>query len=132
MLVEVEQVSAEAGGVCHQLRKLYKKKPSLTNEETAALILTSTQSYSESSEPELRSLLDAAKSLNVTARLSESIFLPNRSVEVRMTNGLEEVLVAFNQPEPSSDGTAYSGDLSVSQPEVAAWVDQLLEVLNLP
>jgi len=77
-------------------------------------------------------LLEEAQHLEIETRLSDSIFMPNRRVAFRWVNGLEEVATSFNQPEPTVEGVAFSGELKVSQPAVGDWVDRLLRVLRLP
>ena len=126
---EVAQTSQE--GVCAQLRRIYRSEPGLTPEEATRRISTRVATFSEPTISELAPLLRELDNLNIRADLSDSIFMPNRRIALRVTNGLEEVSVRFNQPEPSAEGVAYSGLLMISQAQVAQWVDRLTNALGL-
>ena len=129
---EVAQTSAEAGRVCEQLRRMYRSNPGLAPEEAAESIKTTVKTYTGVTHPELRHLLEALRGLHVRTDLSSSIFFPNRSTVLRVTDGYEELSVRFNRPEPTADGVAYSGEIVSSQLEVSQWVNRLTHILGLP
>lgn len=128
---EVAATEADAGRACAQLRRIYEARPAITPEEASKRIKTRLKRYSERTHPDLRPLFEDLRDLRISTDLSDSLFLPNRSVVLRISNGYEEVRVAFNQPEPSAEGVAYSGDLTVSQPEASRWVDRLIHSLGI-
>jgi hypothetical protein len=128
---EVAETPARAGSVCAQLRRIYQSDPGLTQEAVSKRIETRVKRYSQQSHPALASLLEDLRDLRLGTNLSSSLFLPNRSVVLHISNGYEKVRVVFNQPEPLADGVAYSGDPTVSQPQASAWVDRLVGSLGL-
>jgi len=130
-LVRVDVIQAKKKAICVQLKKLYSSSPSLTPDEAAQLISLKAMMYSEAKFPHLRTLFEEARVLRLNTNLSNSIFFPSRGVTLRVTNGIEEAVVTFVQPEPSADGVAFSGKPTVSQPQAAEWVEKLLGILKL-
>jgi hypothetical protein len=86
---------------------------------------------SSKERPALAGLLLDLQELQLSADLSATIFAPSRSVRLRITNGMEEVEVRFNQPEPLAEGVACSGEMAISQPAAAKWAAELLSVLKV-
>lgn len=130
--VKAEVAEAVGEGVCDQLREIYGSEPLLAPDEVVKRVSVRTRRVTEAEVPALRTIIERARELQLSTTLSSTIYAPSRSVRIRVTNGLEEVVVAFVEPEPSAEGVAFSGTLAVSQPEAAKWVDQLLSALGLP
>lgn len=52
-------------------------------------------------------------------------------MRLRVTNGMEEVEVRFNQMEPLAEGVAFAREMAISQPAAAKWVAELVSVLKV-
>lgn len=122
---------AKGEGVCRQLARLYASDSALTQDEAIGKIEVVRSLSSSRRHPQLGNSLKQLEEVSLNARLGSSIFAPTRNVRLRITNRMESVSVTFNQAEPSIDNVTYSETGAASQPEAAAWVEELLSVLRI-
>jgi len=129
VLVQMFQVYPRP--LCEQLIELRAREPNLALKDLLSRVRTKSVTMSSDDHPELVKQVAALKELDIRAWPSDSLIFPARSVHLIIEGIGSRLEIEYSEPDPAAHGAAYTRSPLPPDQELAAWVRNLLQILEI-